>query len=129
MADVRLRWDGANVERMVERAIENGLTKLADQIANHAKSAMAEPKSGIHHKGAITRSSAPYEAPAAQTGRLQDSVHVEQDGKFSRKIGSRVEYALELELGTHKIAARPYLRPALYAFTGRTGEELFEQLL
>ena len=46
------------------------------------------------------------------TGRLRSSITHEVD-LFSGKVGSNVEYAAYVELGTVKMAARPYLRPAL----------------
>ena len=39
------------------------------------------------------------------------------------------DYGLFLEVGTSRMTERPYLRPALYKFTGRTGEEIFERLM
>lgn len=45
------------------------------------------------------------------TGRLRNSIsHAAQLG--SAYIGTNVEYAPHVELGTSKMAARPFLRPA-----------------
>lgn len=52
------------------------------------------------------------------TGRLRSSINtalaVDSRGLFAR-IGTNVDYALYVELGTLKQPAQPYLRPALAA--------------
>ena len=52
------------------------------------------------------------------TGRLRDSITNEL-GRDSiglyALIGSNVEYAIYVELGTSRMAAQPFLRPALQA--------------
>ncbi len=52
------------------------------------------------------------------TGRLSNSIThemgVDADGPYS-DVGTNVEYALFVELGTSRAAAQPYLRPALEA--------------
>lgn len=46
------------------------------------------------------------------TGNLRNSItHAQQDDN-TEVIGTNVEYASHVELGTYKMAARPYLRPA-----------------
>ena len=47
------------------------------------------------------------------TGRLRNSItHEVEMGDKSAIIGTNVEYAAFVELGTSKMRARPYLRPA-----------------
>ena len=46
------------------------------------------------------------------TGRLRNSITHQSDGKESVYIGTDVEYGPYVELGTHKQAAQPFLRPA-----------------
>ena len=52
------------------------------------------------------------------TGRLRSSI-TEEMGRDSRglvaRIGTNVEYAAYVELGTRRMRAQPYLRPALDA--------------
>lgn len=46
------------------------------------------------------------------TGRLRNSITHAQYNEDTEVIGSNVDYAPFVELGTHKQAARPFLRPA-----------------
>ena len=60
-----------------------------------------------HAKQALT------DQGAVDTGRLRNSVsHATEAEEMAEYIGSNVEYALPVEVGTRKMAARPYLRPA-----------------
>ena len=46
------------------------------------------------------------------TGRLRASITHARYDENSEVIGTNVEYAQYVELGTHKMAAKPFLRPA-----------------
>jgi len=57
------------------------------------------------------------------TGRLRASITHEVDaspGKIEGRVGTNVEYAAYVELGTRRASAQPYLRPALSAVSGKT---------
>lgn len=56
--------------------------------------------------------SAPGEPPNRDTGVLQDNLVNEKTGPVSAEVRSEGPYATELELGTSKMEARPYMRPA-----------------
>lgn len=45
------------------------------------------------------------------TGRLRGSI-VTKTSHLEGTVGSNLEYAPYIEYGTHKVAARPFLRPA-----------------
>lgn len=58
---------------------------------------------------------------AVDTGRLRASittVPVMVDGELAVQIGTNVDYAPYLEEGTRRMAARPFLAPALDAAFG-----------
>jgi HK97 gp10 family phage protein len=62
--------------------------------------------------------SAPGEPPAVDTGRLRASItHRLEGGGYDSKtrgyVGTNVEYGPYLEFGTSRMAARPWLTPAL----------------
>lgn len=46
------------------------------------------------------------------TGNLRNSITHEQYDENTEVVGTNVEYAPYVELGTHKMSARPFLRPA-----------------
>ncbi len=46
------------------------------------------------------------------TGRLRNSITHQQESENVEVIGSNVSYAAFVELGTSKMSARPFLRPA-----------------
>lgn len=53
---------------------------------------------------------APYD-----TGALRDSIHVaDGDRSGSYQVVAGVSYAVFVEYGTHKMAAQPFLTPALH---------------
>jgi hypothetical protein len=61
--------------------------------------------------------SAPGQGPGVVTGRLRASITWRIGRDYLSPyvdIGSAVEYAPFLELGTGRMAARPFLRPALF---------------
>jgi len=47
------------------------------------------------------------------TGRLRSSIESKKEGKYKIKIGSNVEYAPFVELGTKYMSPRPFLMPGL----------------
>ena len=62
--------------------------------------------------------SVPGSGPAVRTGRLRSSIswRIEQDaGGVYAIVGSAVEYAGFVELGTDRQAPRPFLYPAMAA--------------
>ena len=76
----------------------------------------------LKRKGLQVQRRAKQFAPV-DTGRLRASITEElarDDGGLVERIGSDVSYAAFQEFGTSKMAARPYLRPALDAVQGIT---------
>jgi len=104
---------------MPKKNAEIACFKSANLVKNTAmESIMTGAKTGrAYKKGSVTRiASAPGEAPANQTGALVGSLsaRVESQGTVTTGIASAsTEYAAMLEFGTQKMAARPYMQPAL----------------
>lgn len=61
------------------------------------------------------------------TGQLQASITSEVDG-LTGSVGTNVEYAPYVELGTSKMSAQPFLLPSLEANRSKI-ERCFEKLL
>lgn len=77
----------------------------------------------------IHRASAAGEAPAIPHGTLRDSIQVEFISKMHRRVGTNIKYGKHLELGTRKMAARPYLRPALDRAVSKVGGHIQDERL
>jgi len=86
------------------RELNNNVKKLTKDFNNLIPVAL---KAGALLIQNDAKKRAPY-----LTGTLRRSIHTEQTGKTSVKVGTDVEYAIFQEYGTSKMAARPYLRPA-----------------
>lgn len=75
-----------------------------------------------------------YDTPESKsgyvrTGRLRNSISYGVDtSEPAVYIGSNVEYAPYVELGTSKMRARPYLKPAVEKYAGEY-KELLEQAM
>jgi len=103
---VRVEWYGEEVKE-----------KLANSISEAFESAATE-----------IEIAAQTECPV-DTGNLQESIRHEttnEGEEHSAQVGTDVEYGLYVELGTKKMAAQPFLRPALYDDTWMSN---FESLL
>jgi hypothetical protein len=73
------------------------------------------PKSGATYKrGSRTHTaSAPGESPASDTGLLYGSIQVNIKSDTEAEVVVPPEYAEALEFGTDRMAARPFVRPAI----------------
>lgn len=95
------------IKDAMEDQVEQALTAVGITAENNAKRE-------------ITR--AVYDTPESpsyvRTGRLRNSLtHSVEMNEKAVYIGSAVEYAAYVELGTSRMRARPYLRPAVENYT------------
>jgi HK97 gp10 family phage protein len=114
----RLRAFADDVREPLREAVSEG----AETVRAAAITAMRGSKSGRVYRtpGGPRRASAPGEAPAVVSGRLIDSLAVRaSDDGLTARVGvedpAAATYARSLEFGTSKMAARPWLVPALEA--------------
>lgn len=97
---------GGNAQAEIGRAVQ---AQAITMVSNVKRSIQRGPKTGRYYKrrNITHRASAPYEAPATDTGALVSSLYYTQDGPYSATIGSRLPYAYQLEFGTFRIKPRP----------------------
>ena len=105
--DVKITDNSDEFLKALPEQIEQALTAVGITAENNAKRE-------------ITR--AVYDTPESpsyvRTGRLRNSLtHSVEMNEKAVYIGSAVEYAAYVELGTSRMRARPYLRPAVTNYT------------
>ena len=84
--------------------------KFTDNSAEILKAFEQATAKGLEKVGLVAEGYAKAKAPV-DTGRLRNSITHEVDGQDAY-IGSNVEYAPYVELGTSTQKARPFLKPA-----------------
>ena len=101
---VKLKWHGAKVKKDLQKEEIKRLKMVGAFLEGKVKKNISIP----------TRSAGPStggEMPHADTGHLRKSIFHDVDEKRKTVIvGTPVKYGLFLEVGTSKMAARPYLR-------------------
>lgn len=140
----KVNWHGDRVRRQIEAEMGRRLKTCAKTGADHAKTlisvdgtgralsakvTLADLRaasgnknvevSGKIRKGALVYNwapSRPGEPPRVQRGRLRASVAYEVAEQVAR-IGTNVIYGRHLELGTSRMAPRPWLRRMLVEMT------------
>jgi phage gpG-like protein len=108
-------WDLAALTAILESPagpVGRDLARRAVLVETAAKESMG---------GGYPPPSQPGEPPHLRSGRLRASISwrlgEDAEGLYA-DIGSNVEYAYWVEMGSDRMAARPYLRPALPAAAG-----------
>jgi len=110
-----LKWYGDEAKKRITTEMERRLTACAIVVSGHAKKLISVAGTGAgpgQKRRYGSDPSKPGEPPRKQTGHLRRSVAWERAGLVAR-VGTNVRYGRWLELGTRKMAARPWLRRAL----------------
>jgi hypothetical protein len=110
-----LKWYGPEVQHRIRREMEKRIAAASIVVLNHARELISVAGTG-GGEGRKRRygsdPSAPGEPPHKQYGHLRRSVMREAAGLVGR-VGTNLKYGRWLELGTRKMAARPWLRRSL----------------
>jgi HK97 gp10 family phage protein len=103
-----LKWHGESFKAELAKANAQRLTRACIHLANAVKVNISDPSNDGETP------SAPGEPPHKDTGRLRASISYEVDAQeMTGRVGTNVLYGKFLELGTEKMAARPFLRSTL----------------
>ena len=110
---MKIVWHGREIISKVEDTIVNRMQTLGALMVRDIQQTIRQPgptKTQPHYPASIDG-----EPPHTRTRRLLRSITWELDERPVPilRVGTNVKYALWLELGTRKMAARPFLRPAL----------------
>ena len=87
------------------------VNKTVARIHEEVTLALAAPKHGHVYGG--HQASAPGEPPANDTGHLTNSVSHRMTGPTEGVVEVGAEYGVYLEMGTSRMAPRPFLGPAV----------------
>lgn len=105
------------LRKRLPAAVDAVVQKTAAEVEKNAKEAMEGPKHGrtyrVSKTGKAHTASAPGEAPAIDTGLLHSSIMHYSEGVGKASVDVYADYGRDLEFGTRKMAARPFLRPAV----------------
>jgi HK97 gp10 family phage protein len=100
-----MTWHGDEFLAAVRARLASNLGDAGEMLADEMAASVGQP---------YPPASSPGDEPHRRTGNLQASITSELDAEALRvTVGSPVEYALYLELGTHRMAARPFVYRAL----------------
>jgi hypothetical protein len=107
----------AEAKAEIRKLVEDEIRKSTFRVQSAAvKRIQRGPHTGrIYEKDNPRRthqSSAPGQPPQSDTGRLAASIETQVDG-LTGYVFTRVEYGSDLEMGTQKIAPRPWLLPSV----------------
>jgi len=110
-----IRGARAHINRL--KALDGPLVALHVGRALFAAGQLIENEAALSiTRGAVSGKnhvpSKPGEAPNADTHRLDRSIETTQITPFKVKVTTNSGYAVPLELGTSRMAARPFKRPA-----------------
>lgn len=112
------KYDKRKLQKIIKeqpKASGRWLTHVAEEMVGDIKQSMTDsPASGqVYSRGAgrTHTASSPGNPPRPDMGALINSIRQRNVGNLHKEIVDGVEYGVKLELGTEKIAARPFVRP------------------
>jgi len=112
MADFTLKIDVDNTDEILgelDDAINRALEAIGMQVENYAKMELEKPK-----EHASAPKGKDIIRPNVDTGRLVNSItHQVSPQEQAVYVGTNVEYAPYVELGTQKTRAYPFLKSAV----------------
>jgi hypothetical protein len=127
-----VRWRGRPITKRIRAASMRGIVRGTELTLTIAVEKIKNPpKSGKTYflGGRAHQSSAAGEAPANWYGGLIQSGKTEYDPKkLTGNVRFTARYADFLELGTFKMAPRPYVRPSLAEAEPRIKEFITEEI-
>ncbi len=105
-----------------------GISVKTNLSALDAIAAAAADMSGVLDAGAQIVAEAARGACPVDTGRLRASIEVSADGN-SASVTAGAPYAAYVEFGTWKMAAQPFLTPALLNNSGAAAQAIISGIL
>lgn len=110
---------GLSISRVDKRRL-NQIIRQLPGAADDALNAAAHESLARIVLSFGTSPSAPGSPPGVDTGALRASMRAEKTGDLEYQVMDGVEYGVYLELGTERMAARPFVTPVIEEY--RQGE-------
>ena len=121
-----LEMCGGIGESAVKQKLTNNGSVVTGLLRNSITYALGGQgaKATIYHAnrakgGAAKANGQPGAQQDVATGTYQGQAPADEKGQMSVYVGTNVEYAPHVELGTVKMNAKPYLRPAIEGASGQ----------
>ncbi len=124
----KLIWNGPAYQAAMRQAMRKRVSAACVHLSADVRATLSQSgginlrsagkggKLAKRHKRVYNWShSSPGDPPFKQTGHLRRSIAWEAVSDTVGRVGTNVKYGLYLEMGTSRMAARPYLRPRLGA--------------
>ena len=92
----RVIWHGRTYNRKLFRHADGIIKKMSEGLRDFIKSRIGTPG-----------------YPGGLTGALKNSIAISKIKLMAYRVGSNLDYALFLELGTSKTPAKPFLKRSL----------------
>jgi HK97 gp10 family phage protein len=93
---------------LLEKAAKEAETEMKTSITSGPKSGVTYTRNNKFHTA-----SAPGQAPANDSGELAGSIGYKKINDNLHEVKITADYALALEVGTSRMAARPFILPAV----------------
>lgn len=111
-----VQFDYDAIDKFADQVGTKGLQAVGLLIVGSIKGKISQEGTGLLYGS--HRASAPGQPPASDTGTLLRSIDITRVNKtpigLSIRVVANTEYAAGLELGTEKMAERPYMATTLY---------------
>lgn len=114
----RVKWDRKFVETTLVPKMRDAFVEYGRELTAGVRSSLSTP---------FPPPSAPGRPPHRRTGRLRSSIRsvvFVTPKSVTLQTGSDLDYSLFTELGTARMAPRPYLRPAVRRTVPRLNAQL-----
>lgn len=91
-----------------------GVDRMVRQLAAKGKQARVATEAELQKSSLRIERAAKVKAPV-DTGAMKNAIFSAKHGNLTYKVTSPQFYSVYVELGTRKMAAKPFLRPAIDA--------------
>jgi HK97 gp10 family phage protein len=101
----------------------SGMDAFNSNLAQVIADKIRQTDEAVQEAGINTEAGAKQACPV-DTGRLRSSIQYQNTGPAECQVGTPVEYAAFVELGTSRQSAQPYLFPAFASATTQLEDDL-----